>query len=231
MKKSVLFCLFVLINILHNIQAQGEPEAPKSKVKPPSAKPVRLANGDLKLGLVTLHNKEKEISFPGHFNHSSREILEVLIVTPYGRTHEGLIVSKASPFQLEFMLYLLGADNAIPRDVKGKKGSLIDIDIEWKDDYGRTHRDPVEQWIIDTRTDKVMRRSGFYFCGSSFYQRIYQAEGSGNFCLLYSSTDATVLDSADPESGQDILFIANPEITKTVVSRQIRIIMSIRKER
>ncbi|NQZ56690.1 MAG: hypothetical protein HRT88_04370 [Lentisphaeraceae bacterium] len=229
MVKNALF--FLLILILHSAQAQQEPQAPESTIKPPSAKPVRQKNGDLKLGLITLHKKVKEISFPGYFNHSTREILEVLIVAPHGRTHEGLIVSKASPFQLEFMLYLLGADNEIKRDVKGKKGSLINIDIEWQDDYGKTYRDPVEQWILDTRTDKVMRRRGFYFRGSSFYNGIYQAEGSGNFCLLYSSTPATVLDCGDPQSGEDILFTANPEITKSVVSRQVRIIMSIRKER
>ena len=76
-----------------------------------------------------------------------------------------------------------------------------------------------------------MKRQGFYFVGSSFYEEVYQAEGSGNLCLLYSNTDATVLDSADKDSGDDIIFETNPERVQPGAYRDIRVILSIRKER
>ena len=84
---------------------------------------------------------------------------------------------------------------------------------------------------MHTRSNKTMSRKGFYFCGSNFYEGIYQAEGSGNIVLLYSSSPATVLDSADPQSGEDILFTTNPDMVKVPLSREVRIIMSVRKER
>ena len=151
--------------------------------------------------------------------------------SPRGRQHEGLVITKASPFQLEYMLYILGAQSDIKRDVKGKKGSLIDIDIEWRDNNGEYHRDPVESWVLDNRTGKMMKRQGFYFVGSSFEEGIYQAEGNGNLCLLYSSTDATVLDCADKDSGNDIIFETNPERVNPGAYREVRVILSIRKER
>ncbi|MCM8533677.1 MAG: YdjY domain-containing protein, partial [Lentisphaeraceae bacterium] len=213
--------------------AQSEPAPQVYDIKPPSAKPQKLSNGNVKLGKITLDQKKKELSFKGFLNPPSLGTLEVLLVSPSprGRQHEGLVITDASPFQLEVMLYLLGARNDIKRDIKGKKGSLIDIDIEWRDNNGKVHRDPIENWILDNRTGKMMKRQGFYFVGSSFENDVYQAEGSGNLALLYSNTSATVLDSADKDSGNDILFETNPEKFNPEAYRDVRVILSIRKER
>ncbi|MCH2204925.1 MAG: YdjY domain-containing protein [Lentisphaerales bacterium] len=212
---------------------QQEPAPQKSDIKPPDAKPQKMADGTIKLGLISLDRKKKELSFPGFLNSPKLGTLEVLLVnpSPRGRQHEGLVITKTSPFQLEVMLYLLGAQSDIKRDVKGKKGSLIDIDIEWRDNNGEFHRDPVESWVLDNRTGKMMKRQGFYFVGSAFHEGVYQAEGNGNLCLLYSSTDATVLDCADKDSGNDIIFETNPERVNPGAYREVRVILSTRKER
>jgi hypothetical protein len=230
--KIILAITFIFLSV-YSLVAQQEPAAPKSTIKPPQAKLQKLKNGNVVLGKITLNQQKKEISFPAFLNSPKLGALEVLLVnpSPVGRQHEGLVITEASAFQLETMLYLLGAKNDIQRDVKGKKGSLIDIDIEWRDNNGEFHRDPVENWILDNRTGKMMKRQGFYFVGSSFYEGIYQAEGSGNLCLLYSNTDATVLDSADKASGDDIIFETNPERVQPGAYRDIRVILSIRKER
>jgi len=222
--------LCVLISSALFFYAQ-QPQEQKSTMNVPNEKPRKLADGKVQLGLVTLDPKKKEVSFPGSLNQSERADLELLICTPHGRKHEGLIVSHVSPYQLEFMLYLLGGDNEVKREHKRKKGSLINIDIEWEDDHGTKHRDPIEEWVLDMRSGKTMARRGFYFCGSNFYKGIYQAEGTGNICLLFSSSPATVLDCADPQSGDQILYTTNPDVGKAHMSRNIRIIMSLRKER
>ena len=210
---------------------QEEPTPAASDVKPPEALPIKQKNGNIKLGEITLDNRKKEISFKGTLNSPDQGVLEVLISTPRGRVHEALVVTKASPYQLEYMLYLLGADTEVKRKAKGKKGSLVNIDLEWQDDNGVLHREPIEQWVEDERTKKAMRRQGFYFCGSNIENKVYQAEGHGNLCLLYSNTPATVLDCADKDSSSDILYTTNSRKHQPGASRDVRVIISLKKER
>lgn len=236
MKKILLPLSILLILSAFAVYAFGprqEPPPKTSDIKPPEDKPYKLPNGDIKLGKITLHTRLKEISFEGYLNPPDLGTLEILLVSPppYGRSHEGLVVTEASPFQLEAMLYMMGAKNDVKRDLPGKKGDLINIDLEWKDGNGQIHREPIENWVLDERTDQPMVRKGFYFVGSSFYKDIYQAEGNGNLCLLYSNTPATVLDSPDKDSDKDILYVTNPAKLLPGGYKQVRIILSIRQER
>lgn len=219
--------------LVYGFGAREEPAPTPSDLKPPTEKPYKLKNGDLRLGDITLHTRLREISFPAYLNNPDLGSLEVLIVSPppRGRTHEGLVITEASPFQLETLLYILGAKSDTQRTVTNKKGDLINIDIEWQDSHGQLHREAVENWVLDERTGRPMVRQGFYFTGSSFFQGIYQAEGSGNLCLLYSNTAATVLDSADEDSDKDILYVTNPDKLQPGAYQDVRVILSIRKER
>lgn len=230
--KRVL-ALLSIVFFIPELYSQSEPAPKKTKVASPTEKPKQMSDGTIKLGLLTLDMKKKELSFPGFLNSPKLGELEVLIVSPSpkGRQHEGLVISKASPFQLEYMLYILGAESDKKSKVKGKKGSLIDIDIEWRDNNGKHHRDPVESWVLDNRTGKMMKRQGFYFVGSTIEDGFHQAEGSGNLCLLYSNTGATVLDCADKDSANDLIFETNPERVNPGAYRDVRVILSIRKER
>lgn len=236
MKRKLLPVLLLILISAAAVYAFGprqEPPPKTSTMKPPEDKPYRLPNGDIRLGEYTLHTKLKEVSFKGFLNPPDLGTLEILIVSPppLGRSHEGLIVTDASPFQMEAMLYLLGAKNDTKREIEGKKGDLIDIDVEWKDENGVLHREPVENWVMDERTGQPMVRQGFYFTGSSFYNNIYQAEGNGNLCLLYTNTTATVLVSPDKDSDRDILYVTNPAKLQPGPYREVRVILSIRKER
>jgi hypothetical protein len=236
MKYRITAFLIILgsaVMLSYALGPQKEPAPAVTDLKPPQETPRKLRNGNVKLGIITLDVRKKEVSFMGTLNPPDQGTLEVLVVSPppLGRAHEGLVVTHASPYQLEAMLYLLGADNEIKRKQKGKKGSLINIDLEWKDDDGVMHRDPIEKWVLDERTKKIMQRKGFYFCGSNFFKEIYQAEGSGNLCLLYSNTTATVLDCADANSHADILYTTNPQMTQPGAYREVKVIMSLRKER
>lgn len=220
--------IFLLLFLSTAVLAKKEPKIKISRQELPNDKIIKLKNGDLKLGAITLHKKYKEISFPAVFSPSVD--IEVLIATAKGRTHESLVQTDASPFQTEIMLYLLGADNEIKRPVKNKRGSLIDIDIEWIGPKGNVLRDAIENFVLDRRTNSVMKRQGFYFVGSSVIDNYPQAEGAGNIALLYSHP-ATVLDNVDPESHLDGIHGTMPNISYPLAGSPIRVIMSIRPEK
>lgn len=190
----------------------------------------RLPGGDVRVGDITLHRKSKELSFPARINQE-RGLLEVLIATPVGRLHESLIRTKASPFHLQTLLYLLGLKNGtrLPTE-EGEQGDLVNIDLEWTRENDTTVREPVERWVLDSRTGKPMKRIGWVFVGSSISEGVFLASATGNIALLYSIGDS-ILDIPDPAGSDDTIFDANPEKRKPGKDAKVRVIISPREQK
>lgn len=220
----------VLMFVCFIVFSQNQPPPMASTVKAPTEKPIKLANGDIKLGHIILDRKNNEISFFAKINSPSTSQMEVLICGVRGRDHESVFITDASPFQIQLMLYLLGAKDDVKRQQKYKKGSLIQIDVEWVDAKGEKKREPVESWVLDLRTKKPMKRRGWFFSGSNFIDGVYQAEGTGNIALLYTDREDSVLDNADPESLSDTIFGMNLQKFKPNPNSEVKMIMSLKKE-
>ena len=195
----------------------------------PAIKPIKLPNGDVQLGKITLHRRLNEISFPAELTIGAEPSKEYLIVTDPGLQHETLFFSDIQAYYLQFMLYLIGGDNKTPRDQKGRHGSIIDIDVEWRHSDGKLIRQPVENWLIDEESKKVAQRRGFYFLGSKIVDGFYQAQGNGKICSLWHQSDA-VLDIIHPANNEQNLFMFNYKKLHPVKFTQVRLIMSLRKE-
>ena len=87
---------------------------------------------------------------------------------------------------LQALLYALDLNNGPRRvDTTGRRGDLVDIDLEYAAADGSTVREPVESWIRDTRTGKTKTRSGWVFVGSTLRDGVFLAEEEGNICLNY----------------------------------------------
>ena len=83
-------------------RAQEEPQAPSV----PNIREV--APGQYEIGLIHLDQKAQTLSFPGALN-LNQGLMEYLIVTPEGSTHESLLVTDARPTDVQFAMLLLGA--------------------------------------------------------------------------------------------------------------------------
>ena len=199
-------------------RAAGTPGAPQCK---------RLANGDLVLGEIRLHRRERELSFPGAVNQLAGT-LEVLISTPSGRLHEALLRTTAKPLHLQTMLYLLGLRNGRRlAGPEGRQGDIVDIDIEWKRTTGEVVREPVEAWILDQRTGEKAERYGWVFVGSAVSDGVFLADATGNVAVTYSVSD-TVLDVPDRAGEDDTLFVANSSKRDPGLDASVRIIVTPR---
>lgn len=184
----------------------------------------RLANGDVVLGEIRLHRRERELSFPGAINQLAGA-LEVLISTPDGRLHEALLRTAARPLHLQTMLYLLGLRNGRRlTGPEGRQGDIVDIDIEWKRATGEIVREPVESWILDQRTGKQAERCGWVFVGSAVADGVFLADATGNVAVTYSVSD-TVLDTPDRGGEDDTLFVANSPKREPGLDALVRIVV------
>ena len=187
----------------------------------------RLPDGDLILGGIRVHRRERRLSFPAEINQNSG-ILEVLIATGRGRLHESLLRTEIDPLHLQTLLYLLGLENG--RRMAGgvtSQGHLLDIDIEWSPPEGNRVAEPVEAWVTDTRTGVPMRRLGWVFVGSVFRGGVFQATEAGNVAVTYS-VDDTVLDVPDPAGDDDTIFICNERKKRPGVGETVRVVLTPR---
>ncbi len=225
MRVKILTVLFISISIMvfaSSCNSYGNSSAGISvketgNTLPPLSEPEKrildklggelLPDQNIKIGDITIHRRELEISFPGILNMTEGD-LEVLISMPHGRVHESLLVSNIDPFNLQLALLLVGAENG-SRDggEKISQGTILNIDVQPKD--GR--RVPVEDWLLNKKTSKGMDRFGWVFIGSSFtHDMRCLAKEEGNIVNVWSFGNA-ILDNPAPTGNDDDFIVVNPE--------------------
>lgn len=201
--------------------------APAAAALPKPEIPERLANGDIRLGGITLHRATRELSFPAKIQLGTG-VVEVLIgKSPEGRLYEALLSTDVRPFHLQTLLILLGAKNGVRMPGGAPQGDLVDVDVEYTAQNGKTIREPIENWILDKRTNAPMKRIGWVFTGTTFQDGVPQADVEGNLILTWSY-GATVLDIPDPDGETADLFVINEQHPEPPVGTAVRVILTLR---
>lgn len=163
-----------------------------------------LPGGAVRVGEILVDPESRSVSFPATMN-LGEGVLEVIIATSRGRLHEALLKTDVSPMALQALLYTLNLNNG-PRltDSTGRRGDLVDIDLEYTVADGTTVREPVESWIRDTRKGTTKARTGWAFVGSVMRDGVFLAEAEGNICINYS-VGSTLLDNPDADADDDTI--------------------------
>ena len=225
--KLIITALVLIIFNSSTLLSQSQP--PRNQLyqgKNPPVNPVKHSNGNVELAGILLNKQMKEVSFDAEYIIGAESNKEYLITTNPNLSHESLFFTYIQPFHLQFMLYLLGADNELKRDQKGRRGSIIDIEIEYKN-KGRTLRKNVESWLLED--GKPCKKRGFYFLGSRIHNNYFQAQGSGKLCSLWHQDDA-ILDIIHPENDRGDIFSLNHKNLGLHKFSKVKIILSLRKE-
>ena len=160
-------------------------------------------------------------------------IIEVVICTPRGRTHESLFVTWVDPFHIQLALVLLGVRNGARVDDAGvPRGGMVDITADiWPCplfpapiQFKLTNRlrwlaysmaplfdMPVEEFILNQDSRRPMPRDGWVFVGSSFAPGgVCLASVEGNICNINSRDENTILDASSPDGKASTVFVIDP---------------------
>ena len=134
---------------------------PKSAEKP---KIERISGEELRIGKIHIHQKKREASFKGGINMTEGLIEYFLATTKSDKVHETLILTDASPLNINIAMKLLGIKESkelfeiIDQDTWKPTGkfpevtpevhaaSLVDIFVEWNEGEKKT-RVPVNELI------------------------------------------------------------------------------------
>jgi len=161
----------------------------------PSPKPAvkEVRPGVFQVGGVLLEKKNRQISFPVLIN-MHEGLLEYILVTGKGKTHESLLVTQTEPYHIHVAMLLLGAKGAegkeVPEDPrKPIPGEPFSMKLSWKKD-GKALRVPVEQFVRNRLLKKPMKPGPFIYNGSIVFEGMFIAHRDGNLFSLITAPAA-----------------------------------------
>tara|TARA_A100001037_G_C15123573_1_gene625066 strand:+ start:533 stop:1222 length:690 start_codon:yes stop_codon:yes gene_type:complete len=162
--------------------------------KPPTKPKIKeIRPGVFQVGGVLLEKTKKQISFPVIIN-MHEGLIEYLLVSGKGKTHESLLVTRTEPFDIHVAMLLLGVKGAagkkIPEDPrKPVPGETIALQLKWAN-KGKPMSAPIEKFVQDRHHKKPMAPGPFVYNGSIVFDGMFIAHRDGNLFSLITDPAA-----------------------------------------
>ncbi|MBI3724291.1 hypothetical protein HY251_10125 [bacterium] len=172
---------------------------------------------------VRIFVRERRIEVDGFTAMKQGPQLELLACGPGGKAYESLLFWNVNPKHLQFGLLSIGLTPTpqVKRFGQRKslrKGERVVVEVEWKDENGKTVRRRAEDLLYDISRDGCMKHAGWIFTGSYMWdapmppdgkttKTIFMAQEMGTIAVTYHDPDA-ILDTPLREGGDNTLFVA-----------------------
>jgi hypothetical protein len=218
MKTPLIIAAAAALSLAPAARAQVEspspspsPAAPPKTADPPPIK--QLSKDEFQLGDIRFNKSTRRIEFPGHIN-TREDLIEYTLVHQDGKTHESLLATAVSPFQLNIVMLLCGyqpntqglfGDTEQPvttRPAKETPLSQILLTVTWTPEGEAPVTLAPEDLILNRFTGKPMTRGPWQYNGSTVENGDFQAELEGSIIALYLDRYA-MFNSPRPGSDDD----------------------------
>ena len=167
---------------------------------PPSLVPTNfplkpIGPGMLELGLVRLDKQRGSATIPAFVN-MKEGIVEYLLVTSGGKTHESVLRTDAEPHHIHVAMLLLGArgagTNELPADPALRlPGDGVTVEIVWKNG-AKERRVRAESLVLDRKRKRAMAKGDWIYTGSRLREDGFAAQADGSIISLITDVDALV---------------------------------------
>jgi hypothetical protein len=164
--------------------------------------------GEYRIGELRISKKLKCVTFPAQVN-MNRGLLEYVLVRNGGKTHESLLRTDVSPYDLNVALLLLGlegTDRPLERqgDPDVPQGDKVEIRISGKNADGKTFSITPEEWISRKQEEKMVQATSnrYVYTGSVIRDNRFLAQMEGSMVALYHDPVA-MIDNASPGGESD----------------------------
>ena len=131
-------------------------------------------------------------------------VIEYLLVTNSGKTHESLLRADVQPYHIHLALLLLGAKGAQTNDYpEGKTapipGDRVSIAVAWTT-KGKEQSRPAEQLVLNRRTRAPASPGPWTYNGSRTVEGTFIAQRDGSIVSLITDGDALI---NNPRAGRE----------------------------
>lgn len=151
----------------------------------------------------------------------TRGVLEMLACPKNTKEHESIVAVDCKAQVAHAALLAVGAEAGHPVRYEPKyetaTGTVVDIDVVWRDETGKEQRRRAQEMIRNAKTGKVLEHS-WVFAGSLFWEdpetkkRYYQAEGGEFICVSNFSNAMLDLPIESSDTNNSLLFKALTEM-------------------
>ena len=203
-------------------------DAPPPGEKPPSenAKLQDLGGGKYELGLVSIDQTTRTISFPATLNMTEGK-LEFAIVHEQGKIHEALLITKVNAFNLNVALKLLRYQESpelfqiVDEDYrptgkyhevsdKTKEAARVAVTVSWKNPEGATKTSTLNKWILHVPSKKAVPDGPWIYGGSYIHNGAFQAKAQGELVALFTS-NTSLFNHPGSDHHLDDVWEPNPQ--------------------
>ena len=198
-------------------ELDAKPATPENGAFVPAMQ--EISPGVFQIGKIRLDKKKKSVTFPGKLN-MSKDLIEYVLVTPEGSTHESLLTAEIQPTDLQFVMLLLdakgaglltpSADSAPPpgqidaiylKTAPRLKGDNVSITVSWKTQDGKDKVVAIEDLLMNADTKKAAERGPWIYTGSMFgADGGFLAQQQGSFISVVTNPAALI---NNPRKGND----------------------------
>jgi len=166
------------------------------------------------VGKITVDKRARTARFPATVN-MAEGTLEYLLVTDKGKTHESLLATAVSPYQLNIAMLLLGArptpeitdlppeqlSSGTLKSAPELAGDNVDVLVSWKDG-GEPRQVRAEEWIDSRSAQAPMTTGPWIYTGSAIFQKRFLAQEEGSIAALVTDP-AALLNNPRPGNRDD----------------------------
>lgn len=189
--------------------SEGERQPPGTVVPGPPPEVIQEEDGSLKIGLIHVDPVKKQVKIPAQVNMLTGP-LEYFLVTEFGKRHEAMFLTHASPVHIQAGCLLLGWQ---PHVTKGLPSSQIRIEVEWAAEDGMRRKGLEEVITIGTHerpnVDEPNQPTGpdlmFVFAGSRMHRGRWIVKDEGSIISLMGDPYA-IIDNAGYSRHYDDIY-------------------------
>jgi len=170
---------------------------------------------------IQIDKVKRTVTFPAAIN-MTEGMLEYLIVSEMGKTHESLLSTKINPYDIQVAMLLLGVKPAgkaavePPAQITAQylqsapelKGETVNIYVSWKDARQMSHRARAEEMVWSLKTNAVMTQGKWIYNGSEMYGGKFLAQVDGSVVALVRDS-AALVNNPRPGNDDDQIWQAN----------------------
>jgi hypothetical protein len=175
------------------------------------------------VGTVRLDKQARTVSFAAQVN--MREgLVEYLLVTETGKSHESLLTTKAEPYHVQIAMLLLGAkspaqapappadqlDAAYLKSAPELSGEPVELSVSWTDPE-RRQTCPVEDLVFNTETNAPMKRGPWLYTGSLVSNGSFLSQVEGSIIAIVTDP-AALVNNPRPGRQNDQVWIPRKEL-------------------
>ncbi|MDX9703651.1 MAG: YdjY domain-containing protein [Candidatus Auribacterota bacterium] len=175
----------------------------------------KISDSVFKLGLITIDKANESISIPAKVNQREG-LIELLLCTEWGRTHESAFTTNVYPVYLQTAMLVLGfkygAPVAFAGESKTPTGDPVEIYVTWRDGSEKAR---IEDFAYDQPKKSSMEHVSWVYTGSQFVNGVFYSQEEGSIITTYHDPN-TMFDNPLPEGADDTVYYINADLMKNV---------------